>query len=158
VQLAVADVDGHDMLRATLEQAVGEAAGGGAGVERVTPRHAELQRIEGVGELHAAARDVVVAGIDAHVHVARDHLAGLVRAPARAAKAHLAGHDRRGRPRPRLEQAALREQEVEPALRHPAERTRARKMRAHREKCARPHTTRTLLDVISLPRSSAVHR
>jgi len=73
-----------------------------------------------LAELLAAARDVLVAGVDADVDVARDHLAGLVRAPAGVAQTHLAGHDRRGRPRARLEQAALREQEVEPALRHPA--------------------------------------
>ena len=62
VQLAVGDVERDDVRRAALEQAVGEAAGRGADVERATARDGDPERVERVGELDPAARDVAAAG------------------------------------------------------------------------------------------------
>jgi hypothetical protein len=55
VELAMADVDGVYAPRAPLQQHVGEAAGRGAEVERRAARRIELEMIERMGELGAAA-------------------------------------------------------------------------------------------------------
>ena len=55
VELAVSDVDGVDLLRAALEEAVGEAAGGGADVEPGHSRGVDSEGVEGVGQLDAPA-------------------------------------------------------------------------------------------------------
>ena len=55
VELAVADVDGHHLGRPGLQQHVGEAAGGGAGVEAAPPGHRHAEPLEGRGQLVAAA-------------------------------------------------------------------------------------------------------
>jgi aminoglycoside 6'-N-acetyltransferase len=58
VQLAVANVQRDHACCAALEQNVGEAAGGGADVEAVPPGRIDAERVEGVGELGPAPRDV----------------------------------------------------------------------------------------------------
>ena len=74
------------MLGAALQQAVGEAAGRGADVERAAPGDVEAERVERVGELHPAARDVRAAPLDVELDVVGHQLAGLVgAAPLRAA-------------------------------------------------------------------------
>ena len=62
VDLAVADVERDDADGAALEQDVGEAAGGGADVERLASVHGDGKRIERVRELEAAAADVRMIG------------------------------------------------------------------------------------------------
>ena len=80
VELVAADVDGDDRGGARLEQAVGEPAGRGAGVERAPPGDVDVEAVEGGGELLAAPADVAGAGADDGDGVARaDHVrAGLV--------------------------------------------------------------------------------
>jgi aminoglycoside 6'-N-acetyltransferase len=58
VQLAVANVQRDHACCAPLEQNVGEAAGGGADVEALPPGRIDAERVEGVGELGPAPRDV----------------------------------------------------------------------------------------------------
>ena len=57
MQLAVADVEGHDVRRAALQQAVGEAAGRGAAVERAAAGDVDGELGERGVELLAAASD-----------------------------------------------------------------------------------------------------
>ena len=57
-QLAVAHVHGVDPAGAPLQQAVGEAAGGGANVQRRQPVHVQGENIQGVGQFHPAPADV----------------------------------------------------------------------------------------------------
>ena len=66
-QLAVADVDGHDVLSTAAQEDVGEAAGRGAGVQAAASldagcQAAAAQRIQRAGELVGTAGDVVVSG------------------------------------------------------------------------------------------------
>ena len=62
VQLAVADIDAHDLQSALLQQAVGEAAGGLADVEAAQAAHVQTGALECAFELEAAARDVFRLG------------------------------------------------------------------------------------------------
>jgi len=55
--LSVADIDGVDGRGAVLEEAVGEAAGGGAEIEGAGARDGDGEVEEGVLELVAAPRD-----------------------------------------------------------------------------------------------------
>ena len=79
VQLAAADVQGDDPRGAALQQAVGEAAGRGADVERVRARDVPAEPVEHRRELVAAARDEPrrVAHVDGRV--VGDRHAGLRR-------------------------------------------------------------------------------
>ena len=65
------------MLRARLQQAVGEAAGRGAHVEAAAARGVDPQRVERVAQLDPAARDVRRRRVDAELDVGLDQLAGL---------------------------------------------------------------------------------
>ena len=106
------------MRGARLQQAVREAAGRGADVEAPTPRRVEPERVEGVAQLDAAARDVGRRRVDAELDVGLDELARLGGARVPGAEADLAGHHRGGGPRAGREQAALRQQGVEADPRH----------------------------------------
>ena len=87
------------------------------------PSTATSRRVERVGQLDPAARDVRRRRVDGELHVVGDQLAGLVGPPAPGAEQHLARHHRGGRARARLEEPALGEQGVEADLRHaPGER------------------------------------
>ena len=55
-ELPPTDVDRVDVHRAGLEQAVGEAAGGGTGVEDAQAAGVDREPVEGGGELLASAR------------------------------------------------------------------------------------------------------
>src|SRR5690606_17946668 len=46
IELTVADVEGDDFGRTPLEQNLGEAAGGGAGVERTTAPHLDAEIVQ----------------------------------------------------------------------------------------------------------------
>ncbi len=107
------------MRGAALQQAVAEPAGRGADVQRAAAGDVEPQRVQRVGELHAAARDEARLLVDGDDHVGLDHLAGLGRAPALVAHQHLAGQDGRGGACAGVEQPAIGEQCVEADLRHP---------------------------------------
>ena len=54
----MSDVEGHDADGAALQQHVGEAAGGGADVERLAAGDGHVKGVERVGQLHASAPDV----------------------------------------------------------------------------------------------------
>ena len=109
-QLAVGDVERDDMRGPALQQAVGEAAGGGADVERVATRDVDAERVERVGELDPAARDELRRRGDVELDVLGDELAGLLRPPPPGAEMHIAG-DHRGRgARARREQPSLGEE------------------------------------------------
>jgi hypothetical protein len=116
VQLAVADVDADDALRAALQQRVGEAAGALAEVEAGHARDVEAEPRQRAVELQAAARDEAQLGVvgDLELGAARQVLARLGRhAPAgRRAPAHGAGGDQPLRGRSRRRHAALDEQLV----------------------------------------------
>ena len=84
-ELAVADIDGDDLAGATAQQHVGEAAGGGAGVEAPASAHRDGgERRERAGQFVAAPGGV------ARVVVVRQH-------PDRGSGVHsgggLAGHN-----------------------------------------------------------------
>jgi len=64
VDLPVTDVERDDPCGAPLEKHVGEAARGRADVERLTAFDVDVERIEGVRQLHAAAADIRVIGRD----------------------------------------------------------------------------------------------
>src|SRR5690606_33632449 len=69
-ELAVADVDGDDLAGPGAEQDVGEAPGGGTGVEAPTALHGESEGtevLEGAGQLVTTPGDVVRSlGVLAH--------------------------------------------------------------------------------------------
>ena len=99
VELAVGDVERDHVRRAALQQAVGEAAGGRADVQRRGGRRpATAERVERVGELDAAARDVRRR---ARRPRARRRRRRAARASPRAAGRGRGGPGRRSRPRPR---------------------------------------------------------
>ena len=97
VELAVGDVERDDVLRPALEQAVGEAAGGGADVERAAAADVDLQGVERVRELDAAAGDVGRRAVDLELDLRVDQLARLLRSAASGAEVDLARDDRGGR-------------------------------------------------------------
>src|SRR4029079_16676766 len=74
VELAIGDVERDHVGGAALQQAVGEAAGGGADVERAATGRVDPQRVERVRELDAAARDVGRRAVDLELDLGVDHL------------------------------------------------------------------------------------
>ena len=130
VELAVGDVERDDVGGSALEQAVGEAAGGRADVERAAAGDRNVQRVERVGELHAAARDVRRRAVDLELDLGVDQLARLLGAAAAGAEVHLAGDHGRGGARSRLEQPALRQQGVQAHAGHARNGTQALSRRA----------------------------
>ena len=71
-----ADVDGDDGFGAVLEEAVGEAAGGGADVDAAGAVDAEVEAVEGFLEFEAAAGDEGFGVADAEGGVGGDEVAG----------------------------------------------------------------------------------
>ena len=123
VELAVAHVEGDHAGRSPLEQAVGEAAGGGAHVQAGAPRDVDAQAVKGVLQLDPATRDVGSRPLDDQLGVLGDQLAGLDQARAIAPQAHRAGADRGRRIRAGRRQAALGKQGVRPLSCHAGEGT-----------------------------------
>jgi hypothetical protein len=107
---------------AALEQAVGEAARGGADVEAAPPDRIDARGRERVGELHAPARDVGGRVGHGHRDVVGDEHPRLLRAPALHPQPHLAREHGRGGAGAGREQAAGVEQGVQAHSGHPAER------------------------------------
>ena len=108
IELPVADVERDDVARAALQQDVGEAAGGGADIERAAALDVDVERVERVRELDAAAADVGMVGrgqLDAASLA--DRRAGFRHDVA--VDAHLAGENQRARPFARRRQPALDE-------------------------------------------------
>ena len=98
------------MRRPALQQAVGEATGGGADVERAAALDRDAERVEGVRELDPAARDELRRRRHVEQHVLGDELPGLLRPAPPCAEVHVAG-DHRGRgARARREQPSLGEE------------------------------------------------
>ena len=95
---------------AALQQAVREAAGRGADVEAAAPRNRYGERVEGVGELDAAARNEWRRAVDIELDGRVDELARLLRPPAPRADMDLAGQHGGGGAGAGLEEAALRQQ------------------------------------------------
>src|SRR5687767_14340004 len=62
VQLPMANIECDDAPSATLQQHVGEAAGGCPDVEALAPPNLDVKRVERVGQLEAAAAGVWVIG------------------------------------------------------------------------------------------------
>ena len=119
-------VGGGGVVRAALQQHVGEASGRRAGVERSATGHVEAQRVERVGELRPAPGDVAWAIVDGDVDVRRDHLTWLGRPFAAGTQVHLACQHGGSRPCTGGEQASLGEERVEPDPLHGARKgTRA---------------------------------
>ena len=113
VELAVGDVEGDDVRRARLQQAVREAAGRRADVEAAAPRRVEPESVQRVAQLDAAARDVGRRRVDAELDVGLDELARLGGARVARPEADMTGHDRRRGARAGRKQPALRQQGVE---------------------------------------------
>src|SRR5947209_7968172 len=110
VELPVADVDRDHARGAALEEHVGEASRRRADVEAVEARRVDPERVERVGELLPAARDVGWPRLQLEVGVLVHLLPRLLVA------GHEAGEDERLRLRARLGEAALHEEDVEPLL------------------------------------------
>ena len=82
VELRASDVEGDDAGGAALQQDVGEAAGGCADVERVPAGRIDTERVERVGQLHAAAADVrMIRFRDLDARVLGDRGAGFADRP-----------------------------------------------------------------------------
>src|SRR5207248_9746534 len=90
-QLAIADLDGVHECGSALEQAISEAAGGGATVERHAPCHGHAEVIERGLQLVAAPTDVAMPPAHTQRGITRYEGARLINAPA--VDQHLAGHD-----------------------------------------------------------------
>jgi len=118
VQLAIADVDGNDVLGPALEQQVGEAARARADIARPPPGHGALQHGQGVCELHRAARDIRRWCVDLELDVLCHELSRLLRAVAPREQHHLTGQHRSGGARARGVVAPITEQTVEPDAFH----------------------------------------
>ncbi len=105
-----------------LEQAVGEAAGRRADVERAAARDRDLQRVERVGELDAAARDVRRRTVDLELDRRIDQLPRFLGPAPAGTQVHLTGDHGRGGACARFEQPALREQGVQADAGHGVKR------------------------------------
>ena len=112
IELAGADIDGVDARRAALQQAIGEAAGGGADVEADLARDIDREMIERGFQLESAAADV--ARLREQFDLARrvDVRAGLV--GLLPVDQHLAGQDQRLRFLARFGEAALDHEQIQP--------------------------------------------
>src|SRR5438128_7050511 len=110
MQLPVTDVERDHAPRATLEQDVGEAAGGRADVDRVDPGDVESERVERVRELVPGARDVGRRTLDRQLGRLVDLSARLVVAR------HEPDEHERLRLRAALDEAALHQQYVQSFL------------------------------------------
>ena len=114
-ELAVADIDRVHPARPARQQHIGEAAGGGADIQRRAPARIDPEVRERVVEFLAAPRDPgMVRAAHREREIVRDLEAGLVEAAF--AREHPAGQQQRLRPGPGLGQAARHEQGVEPLL------------------------------------------
>ena len=82
------------------------------------PATSTPERVERVGELDPAARDERRRRGDVELDVRGDELPRLLRPAAARPEVHVAGDHRRGGTRAGGEQAALRQQGVEPHARH----------------------------------------
>jgi hypothetical protein len=119
---------------AALQQAVGEAAGRGAGVGAAQARGIDAERVEGARELLAPARNVRAARDQDGLRVGGDKRARLV--DHAIVEPHIAGEDARRRAaaralEPELEQTLV---QAHPRLR---QRATARAARAPRVRCQR---------------------
>ena len=110
MQLPVADVDRDHAGNAVLEQTVGEAAGGRADVDRVATVELDLEPLERVGELLAAAGDEARRPVDRKLGILRHLVTRLVEAR------HEPGEHERLSLRPALRQPTFDEQDVEALL------------------------------------------
>ena len=81
------------MRRAALQQAVREAAGRRADVQRAAAGDRDAERVERVGELDAAARDVGRRAFDVELDGRVDELPRLLRPPPARPEVDLAGQD-----------------------------------------------------------------
>ncbi len=107
-QLPVADIERDHPTHTALEQAVREAARGGADIEAIHPGRIDAEHVERMCELLAATRDEGRLGYELYLGVLGHLLPGFFVA------AHATGHDERLGLGPRLGQSALDEQDVEP--------------------------------------------
>jgi hypothetical protein len=62
IDLPMANVERDDVCGASFEKDVREAPGGGTDVERLATFNGDVERVEGVRQLHAAATDIRVIG------------------------------------------------------------------------------------------------
>ena len=120
MELAVGHVERDHRGGAALEQAVGEAAGGGAHVEAEPALGLDAERVERVRELHPAARDE--RGRPRHGERRRPRpRAGRAWPPGRSPTCTSPAITAAAARERRLVQPALGEQRVESALRHRAQ-------------------------------------
>ena len=108
----MADVERDDARGAALQQHVGEAAGGGADVERLAAGDVDAEGVERVRELEPAAADVrVVRRGSATSASASTSVPAFV--TDLAVDRDLAGQDQRARPLARRRQAAFDDELIE---------------------------------------------
>src|ERR687897_612040 len=112
VQLPVAHVDGQDPPGAPPQERVGETAGRGAGVDAGSAFYPHPEHFDSSVELLSGARDEAVLTLDGERFVRGDAQAGL--RDHSVADAHGAREDQTLRSAPRLGEAALDEQGVQP--------------------------------------------
>ena len=114
-KLAIADIDGEDLLRALLQQAVRKAARRGARVAADEAGRIDAEVAQRLFELQAAAADVG-AGIAPQFYngLVLDRRTGLVR--FLPVDIDLAGHDERLRLASAVAQAALHENDIQSFL------------------------------------------
>ena len=118
VELSITNVHRDHRGGAALQQAVGEAPRRRPHIERNTPRHRDLGARQRVLQLDPPARHIPRALGDAYLHIGRDHLPRLLRAPAACADAHLPRHHRGRGAAARVKQPALGQKGVQTLLAH----------------------------------------
>jgi hypothetical protein len=78
-QLALTDIDGGDGRDAVLEEAIGEAAGGGADIEGAQVLDLKMEGSEGMFQFVSAATDIAVGCGEIEVVIRSDSAAGFIR-------------------------------------------------------------------------------
>ena len=105
-------IHGVHARRSALQQAVGEAARGGADIEADLARDVERKVAQRARQFESAAADIGRAREHLHRAIVVDRLAGL--GGLLPVDQHLAGHDQRLRFLAGFGEAALHQQTVEP--------------------------------------------
>ena len=114
MELPVTDVHRVHQQRSTLQQHVGESAGGGAQVHADAARDQQPEVIERLFQLAAPAGHVGQLLFHPQLHGGIEDLAGLVY--PMISRDHAARQDQRLRPGPRLGEPALLHEHVRPHL------------------------------------------
>jgi hypothetical protein len=114
IQLAVTDIDGVHAGGSALQQAIGEAAGGGSHVQADATAHVDREMIQRAGQLEPAAADVGQRLGDLDSAIFGEGVTGLV-GPL-AIDSNAAGEDQSSRLLARIGEAPLHQDLIQTSL------------------------------------------